>query len=87
MWPYFGGMALLSYLGSFEGGTKAIPFGLDLILVAAFSAVIYLLAMRTRLTPDRARMYIDATQEDEGVEEPTGEGKARGDGVAARVKK
>ncbi|MBA3629497.1 MAG: APC family permease [Actinobacteria bacterium] len=46
MWPYFGGMALLSYLGSFEGGKKAIPFGLDLVLVAVFSVIIYFFAMR-----------------------------------------
>ncbi|MBA3350533.1 MAG: APC family permease, partial [Actinobacteria bacterium] len=90
MWPYFGGMALLSYLGSFEGGKKTIPFGLDLVVVAVFSVIIYLLAMRTRLDPDRARMYIDATQEEEGVEEPTGDGDGSGDrhndGAAARVK-
>ena len=91
MWPYFGGMALLSYLGSFEGGKKTIPFDLDLDLVAGFSVIIYLLAMRIRLDSDRARMDIDATQEEEGVREPTGDGDGspagRNDGVAARVKK
>src|SRR3990167_1653609 len=41
---YLVGTAIISYFGSFGGGTHAIPFGIDFIVVAVFSVFIYGLA-------------------------------------------
>ncbi|MFL5797622.1 MAG: APC family permease [Actinomycetota bacterium] len=67
MWPYFGGLALLSYLGSFDGA-DVIKFPWDLGVVAAFSLAIYWVAMATRLPQARVREYervLDATEPEE----------------------
>lgn len=45
--PYLGGLILISYLGSF-GGKNIIPFGWDFGVIAAFSAVIFYLAIVNR---------------------------------------
>jgi amino acid transporter len=57
LWPYLAGMALISYLGQFDG-REVIPFWWDMLTVAAFSLVIYAFAMRVRLPADRVRQYI-----------------------------
>jgi amino acid transporter len=75
-WPYIGGMAIISWLGQYDGrGT--IPFWWDLVVVAAFSLGIYLFALAVRLDPDRTKHYIgDLTAEDrqekEELAEPAG---------------
>jgi amino acid transporter len=58
IWPYFGGLALLSYLGSFDG-LNVIVFPLDLVLVAGFSLLVFWYSQRVILPPDRAKQYID----------------------------
>ncbi|TAK74518.1 MAG: APC family permease [Gammaproteobacteria bacterium] len=45
--PYFAGLILISYLGSF-GGKHIIPFGWDFVVIAIFSAAILYLAVKTR---------------------------------------
>lgn len=45
--PYLGGLVLISYLGSF-GGEKIIPFGWDFLVIAVFSLVILILAVKSR---------------------------------------
>src|SRR5699024_6942236 len=40
--PWFGGLAVISWLGHY-GGMRVIPFGWDILVVAGFSAVIYAL--------------------------------------------
>ncbi len=57
LWPYLGGMALISYLGQFDG-REVIPFWWDMLVVAAFSLAIYALAMRVRLPAERVRLYL-----------------------------
>lgn len=49
IWPYIGGLTLLSYLGSFGGGRNIIPFGWDLLVLAFFSTGIILLARKYKL--------------------------------------
>lgn len=49
MLPYIGGLVLISYLGSF-GGTKAIPFGWDFLVIGVFSLTILYLAVLNRAT-------------------------------------
>ncbi len=58
LWPYLGGMALISYLGQFGRGRNVIPFWWDLAVVAGLSLAIYWLAMRVRLDPQRVRAYL-----------------------------
>lgn len=63
LWPYIGGMAIISYLGSFGGGRNLIPFGVaDTVVVAAFSLVIYAFALRVRLPADRVQEYVGQIQ-------------------------
>ena len=50
---------MISYFGSFEGGTKALPFGVDLVVVAVFSLVVYAFALSVRLEPEQTKRYID----------------------------
>lgn len=52
--PYYGGLALLSYLGQFGGGRGVIPFWWDIVLVGAFSLVIFYLAVGLALPAPRA---------------------------------
>jgi hypothetical protein len=73
--PYFGGLAILSYLGSFDG-IGVLPFGWDLLLVALFSIAVYMLAVRSALDPDRATSYIEQAR-DEAEEEAAEPAPAR----------
>ena len=57
LWPYLAGMALLSFLGQFGGGRQVIPFWWDMIVVTAFSLVIYALALRFRLPDAKVDRY------------------------------
>jgi hypothetical protein len=64
LWPYLAGITLISYLSSFDISVKDSPslgllaFGWDILAMATFSLTIYLLAVRTRLSDERARQYI-----------------------------
>jgi hypothetical protein len=71
LWPYFIGLGLLDYLGPTDfDGIGVIPFGLDIVLVAAFSVAIYYYAMSVRLTPEEVRGHVaDARNEAQEEEE------------------
>jgi amino acid transporter len=71
LWPYFGGMAVISYIGASDfGGIGVIPFGWDILVVAAFSLAIYFYAISVRLTPEEVRRHVaDARGEAEEEEE------------------
>lgn len=71
MWPYFIGLGVLSYLSPTDfGGTGLLPFGLDIVIVAAFSIGIYYYAMSVRLTPEEVRSHVaDARAEAEEEED------------------
>jgi len=47
--PWFGGLWLLSWMGGIGGGLGVIGFGWDILLVAAWSVVVLVLAMRSAL--------------------------------------
>lgn len=49
---YFATLALISYAGSFGGGTNQIPFGMDFAAIAIMSYIIYYLAMRSVIVSD-----------------------------------
>lgn len=52
IWPYYVGLAIMSYLGNYGDGLGVIPFGVDLVILAVFSLVIFQLALRLRLAPE-----------------------------------
>ncbi|MBO0847706.1 MAG: APC family permease [Nocardioides sp.] len=70
--PWLIGVVVISYFGSFQagGGTDAIPFtkltggngtlhfGVDMAVLAAWSLIIYYLAVPVRLSRERAQQYI-----------------------------
>lgn len=45
--PYIIGMCVISYLGTFGNGVGKMPFGIDFMVVAVFSAVIFYLTITT----------------------------------------
>ncbi|MBX3709892.1 MAG: APC family permease [Gammaproteobacteria bacterium] len=47
--PYFAGLVLISYFGSF-GGKNIIPFGWDFLVIGIFSVAILYLAVKNRAT-------------------------------------
>ncbi|HEX2741125.1 MAG TPA: APC family permease [Rubrobacter sp.] len=71
LWPYLGGMAVVSYIGASDfGGRGWIPFGWDILVVTAFSVAIYYYAISVRLTPDEVRRHVaDAREEAEEEEQ------------------
>jgi predicted Co/Zn/Cd cation transporter (cation efflux family) len=51
---------VLSLLSSFEGGKNVLHFGVNMGVTAAFSLAIYVLALRSRLSPAEAEARIAA---------------------------
>ncbi|WP_051341953.1 APC family permease [Pseudonocardia spinosispora] len=47
--PWLVGLGVISYFGTFDGGTKALSFEWSFVAVLVLSAVVYALAVRTRL--------------------------------------
>lgn len=47
--PYFAGLTLISYLGSFGGGKNIITFGWDFLVIAIFSMMVLIAAIAHRL--------------------------------------
>ena len=71
VWPYLIGLGVLSYLGPTDfAGIGVIPFGWDILVVAAFSLAIYFYALSVRLTPEEVRRHVaDAREEVQEEEE------------------
>ncbi len=65
--PWLGGLALISWLSSFDG-RNTLHFGVDMLVTIVFSFAIYALALRLRLSPEEVRARIDSTA-DEAFEE------------------
>ncbi len=61
IWPWLGGMALITWLGQFDGH-KVIPFWWDMALVAAFSLGIFYWAVHVALPPEQVASYLDAAE-------------------------
>ena len=67
--PWLVGMAVISYLGQFTGGTLTIPFYLDLLVVTIFSLVIYYMAVAFSMPADKVQAAI-AAEELEVADQP-----------------
>ena len=59
LWPYLGGLTLISYLGQFQGGRNVIPFYWDLVVVAVWSLIVYYTAIRLRLPEEKVDEYAE----------------------------
>jgi len=64
LWPYYGGLSLLSYLGNYGDGLGVIPAGIDMIVLTVFSLAVFWLAVRLRL-PGRTIGELIAAEQDE----------------------
>lgn len=62
MVPYFFGLFIISYLGSF-GGKNILPFGWDFLVIAIFSTIILYLAVLTRVGLNTKQYEIYKTEE------------------------
>lgn len=74
--PWFGGLALISYLGDYPDPSKGagnrgtIGFGWGFLVILALTAIVYVLALKVRLSPEEVEAAIDevsaeAAEEDE----------------------
>jgi amino acid transporter len=52
--PYFVGLGVISYLGTFGNGINVLKFGVDFFVIAIFSIIIYALAMHASRTTQQA---------------------------------
>jgi amino acid transporter len=62
MVPWMAGLALVSYLGPYGGGQDVIGFGWSFVVLAAFSVVIYVLALAVRLHPDAVAEHVEQSR-------------------------
>ena len=58
IWPYFSGMALISYWGNFGDGHHVIPFGWDMLVILFFSIFIMYLAVKFCLHEDKTKRFL-----------------------------
>jgi len=63
--PYLLGLLVLSYLGSFGGGSGLIPVGPDILAVGLLAAAVYVLAFRLALKPEKFERYMSEEFADE----------------------
>ena len=64
LWPYYLGLAALSYLGNYGGGLEVVPDGLDLAILTVFSLAIFWLALKLRLPRDKITRLMASAQEE-----------------------
>ncbi len=69
--PWLGGTTVVSYLGSYGGGTGVIGFGWSILILLALSVIVYAIAISQRLSPERAQGHIAESQRESAVEEET----------------
>ena len=73
--PWLGGLCLISYLGDFPehskgaGNTGLIGFGWGFLILLALSVLIYVLAIKVRLSPETAQAHIEDTMSEAAEEE------------------
>lgn len=65
IWPYFLGIALISYLGNFGGGKKVIPFGWDFLVIAAFCIFTLWLAIKFKLPAELTHRFLQDLESDQ----------------------
>ena len=84
LWPYLFGMAVISYLGSFDtrmpssipligfkGPRNVLTFGWDILAVALLSVAIYAFAIRRPLPAEQALEYLGDVTAETDAEAPS----------------
>ena len=67
LWPYLIGMAIISYLGQYGGGTGLIPLWIDIAVVVVFSLAIFAWAVVSVRPTEQVRASVEG---DPGMEMP-----------------
>lgn len=70
VWPYFLGIAVISYLGNFGGGKEIISFGWDFVVIGVFCIFTLWLAMKFKLPAKLTQHFL---QDPEFDQQTTGE--------------
>ena len=58
VWPYFMGIAIISYFGNYGGGRGVISFGWDFIIIALFCMIIIYLPQKFILPAHKTKQYL-----------------------------
>lgn len=61
--PYVTLFMTVSYLGNFGGGRGIIPFGMDMLIIAVASTIIFYMAIWCRLSNEDAKLFRDRYKE------------------------
>ncbi len=64
LWPYYAGLALISYLGNYGKGLGLIPDVVDMAVLTGFSLGVFWLAIRLRLAPQIIKQSIAAERDE-----------------------
>ena len=67
--PWLGGLAIISWLGSFGGGRGYITFEIAFPVIAALSLIVYVIAYQVRLSPERVAEHVEESKAEAAVEE------------------
>jgi amino acid transporter len=73
--PWLGGLALISYLGDFPdqvegaGNRGLLDFGTSTVVIAVFSALVYAIALKTRLSDESAHEHIELSRAEAELED------------------
>jgi amino acid transporter len=62
LWPYLICLTLVSYFGNYGGGTNAITFGWDFVIIALFSIVSLYLAVKYRARDTHVKNTLERMQ-------------------------
>jgi len=65
LWPYLIGMAVISFLGQYGGGTGLIPLWIDIAIVIVFSFIIFAWAVISARPTEQVRASVEG---DPGME-------------------
>lgn len=67
--PWLVGLAVISYLGAYGGGRGVITFGIAFPVVGIFSLIIFVFAVRMRLSTEQVLEHVEASRAEAAVEE------------------
>ncbi len=67
--PWLVGLTVISWLGDYGGGRGVLHFGVGIVVVAAFSVLVYGIAFVVRLAPESVKRHVEATSREAAVEQ------------------
>ena len=63
IWPYLGGLGLISYAGSYGHGIGILPHGVDMVVITLFSLAIFALSVKLRLSAQEVERLLADEEE------------------------